>query len=266
MIQNLRNALLLMAIVAIALAIIFNEFLVYAAIFVGAMIVFYGLYHAFLRTKDAEIESLRLQLEIEESQLSEIKNENSELRSRKLNLSAVKQILDVGLFEIDTNFTRTWNEEIEVDNQKTVQFIGALKVKITAKYGVDLKELKIKQTDSEVFIGNMNLKSLSFTDLDYDWVISEVLEHKKPYLGTSHRRTNPMLELEANKIKERLQKKIHEEVKNGPEELNTVIEILKKQLTHSVASLLGLQDKQVHFVQEIDQDFKALEDTNIINS
>lgn len=266
MIHNLRNALLLMAVVAIILALMFNEILAYAAIFVGAMVIFYGLYYAFLRTKDQEIENLRVKLENEETQLSNVKSENSELRNRKLNLSAVKQILDVGLFEIDTNFTRTWNEEMEVDNQKKVQFIGALKVNMTAKYGVDLKELKIKQTDSDVFIGNMELKSLSFTDLDYDWVISEVLEHKKPYLGQSHRRTNPILELEGNKIKERLQKKIHEEVKNGPEEVNAVIGILKKQLTHSVASLLGLQDKHVHFVQEIDSDFKALEDSNLMDN
>ena len=251
-----------MAGVAILLAIIFNEFLAYAAIFVGAMIIFYGLYHAFLRTKDAEIDDLRAKLNQEESQLEKVKEENDELRTRKLNVSAIRQILDVGLFEIDTNFTRTWNEEIQTDMDKTVQFIGALKVNIVAKYGVDLKELRIKTEGEEVLIANMNLKSLAFTDLNYDWVISEVLEHKKPYLGGNHRRTNPMLELEANKIKERLQKRTHEEVKQGPEELEAITSILKRQLTHSIALLLGIKDEKVRFVEGSNEDFKTLESFN----
>jgi hypothetical protein len=259
MIYKLRNILIVMAVVAILLAIIFNEFLAYSAIFVGAMIVFYALYSAFLRTKDEEIDSLRAQLEEDEEALEKIKQENEELRSRKLNMAAVKQILDVGLFEVDTNFTRTWNEELTTDMGKEVQFIGALKVNITAKYGVDLTQLRIKHTGDEVKIANMHLKPLSFTDLDYDWTIAEVLEYKKPYLGSRHRRTNDMLQLEANKIKERLQKRIHEEVKNGPEEMNAVIEILKKQLIHSIAAVLGLQDKKVHFVEETDASFKELE-------
>jgi len=248
-----------MAGVAILLAIIFNEFLAYAAIFVGAMIIFYGLYHAFLRTKDAEIDDLKAKLNQEESQLEKVKEENQELRTRKLNVSAIRQILDVGLFEIDTNFTRTWNEEIETDMGKTVQFIGALKVNIIAKYGVDLNELRIKTEGEEVQIANMHLKSLAFTDLNYDWIISEVLEHKKPYLGGTHRRTNPILELEANKIKERLQKRTHEEVKQGPEELEAITAILKRQLTHSIALLLGIKDHQVKFVEGFDEEFKTIE-------
>ncbi len=255
-----------MAVVAILLAILFNEFLAYCAIFIGAMIVFYALYSAFLRTKDQEIALLKQRLEDEDAALSKVKVENDELRSRKLNLSAIRQILDVGLFEVDTNFTRTWNEEQITDEGKTVQFIGALKIDLIAKYGVDLKELRIKYTDDEVLIANMNLKSLSFTDLNYDWIISEVLEHKTPYLGGSHRRTNSLLQIEATRIKDRLQKRIHEEVKQGPEELNAVIKILKKQLTHSLAAVLGLQDKKVRFVEESDAGFTQIEGLKLLES
>src|SRR5690606_37195009 len=124
--KNLRNILIVMAAVAIFLAIIFNEFLGYSAIFIGAMLVFYALYSAFLRTKDAEIESLREKLQQDDAQLSKMKSENEELRNRKFNPSAIRQILDVGLFEVDTNFTPTWNEEQTTDQGKTIQFIGAL--------------------------------------------------------------------------------------------------------------------------------------------
>src|SRR5690554_3789844 len=257
--KNLRNILIVMAAIAILLAILFNEFLTYSAIFVGVMIVFYALYSAFIHTKDAEIESLREKLLQEDAQLSKVRRENEELRNRKFNLSAIRQILDVGLFEVDTNFTRTWNEEQISDEGKTIQFIGALKVDLIAKYGVDLNELRIQYNDDEVRIANMNLKSLSFTDLNYEWIIAEVLEHKKPYLGGSHKRTNSLLQLEANKIMTRLQKRVHEEVKQGPDELNAVIEILKKQLTQSVAAFLGIQSRKVRFVDESDDSFKKLE-------
>jgi len=249
-----------MAAVAIALAIIFNEFLAYAAIFIGAMIIFYGLYYAFLRTKDAEIDELKSKLNEEESQLERIRRENEELRHRKLNVSAIKQILDVGLYEIDTNFTRTWNEEMTTTEGKIVQFIGALKVDLIAKYGVDLKEMKVRSRGDIVQIANLNLKSLSFTELDYHWVIAEVLEHKKPYLGSRHRRTNTMLELEANRIKERLQKRTHEEVKQGPEELETLTAILKKQLIHSIALLMGVKDNQIQLVESADSEFETIEE------
>lgn len=248
-----------MAAVAIILAVIFNEFLAYSAIFIAAMIIFYALYSAFLSTKDAEIEALKEKLTEENANLTKVQSENEELRTRKFNLSAIREILDVGLFEVDTNFTRTWNEEQITDDGKTVQFIGALRVDVIAKYGVDLTRLRVKYTDDEVLIANMDLKSLSFTDLDYNWIIAEVLEHKKPYLGSQHRRTNSLLQLEANKIKERLQKRVHEEVKQGPEEFNAVIKILKDQLIHSIASLLGLQDKNVRFVDESDESFQKVE-------
>ena len=259
MIYKLRNTLIILAAIAILVAIFFNEFIAYSAIFVGALIVFYALYSAFIRTKDDEIERLTAKLESDEAELGKIKDENEELRSRKLNLSAIKQILDVGLFEVDTNFTRTWNEEMVTDEGKTVQFIGALRVDIIAKYGVDLTELKIKHENNQVLIAGMHLKSLSFTDLNYDWIISEVLEHKKPYLGSSHKRTNSLLQVEANKIKERLQKRIHEEVKQGPEEMNAIIEILKNQLLHSVSGFLGLDSNQVKFVENSDDSFKKLD-------
>ncbi len=248
-----------MAAVAIALAIIFNEFLAYAAIFVGAMIVFYGLYYAFLRTKDAEIDELKSKLDEEEHLLEKVQKENDELRHRKFNLSAITEILDVGLFEIDTNFTRTWNEEVTTESGKVVQFIGALKVELIAKYGLDLKELRVKAVKDELQIAHLNLKSLSFTELDYDWVIAEVLEHKKPYLGSQHRRTNTMLELEATKIKERLQKRTHEEVKQGPEELETLTVVLKKQLVNSISILLNIPESKINLVDSADDSFQALE-------
>jgi hypothetical protein len=257
--KKLRNTLLLMAGVAIVLAIVFNEFLVYSAIFVGAMVVFYALYTAFIRSKDEEIEQLKAKLNSDDAQLSQVKSENEELRQRKFNLTAIRQILDVGLFEVDTNFTRTWNEEVVTEEGKMVQFIGALRVDVIAKYGVDLTALRIKYDGDKVLIGNMHLKSLSFTDLNYNWVIAEVLEHKKPYLGGTHRRTNPLLEVEANRIKERLQKRTHEEVKQGPEELNAMVNLLKRHLTHSVAALLGVHDKNVRFVEETDASFGKLQ-------
>jgi hypothetical protein len=45
--------------------------------------------------------------------------------------------------EVNTNFTRVWNEKIEQDKKK-IRFLGALQVSIVAKYGLDLKDLQVK--------------------------------------------------------------------------------------------------------------------------
>ncbi len=263
--QKITTLILLIIIALVVVLLIFNDLLVYGIVVGAVALVAYVLYVGFIRAKALEIADLRDRLATDEAALEKVKQENEELRHRKLNLSAIRQILDVGLFEIDTNFTRTWNEELITDEGKNIQFIGALRVDVKARYGVDLTELRIKQTPTDVYIANMHLKSLSFNDLNYDWVISEVLELKKPYLGGSHRRTDAFLQLEAQKIKDRLQKRIHEEVKQGPEELNTVIEILKKQLSHSIAALLGLRDKNVHFVDKAEPDFQQLDSINLLN-
>ena len=132
-----------------------------------------------------------------------MKSENVELRNRKLNISEIKSVVDLGLMEVNTNFTRVWNEKSDHEN-KHIRFLGALQVSIVAKYGLDMKDLRVKfdPEKNELTVANIQPKFLSFSDLNFDWKIAEVLEYDVPLLGEKHWQTTKDLEALNGEFKE----------------------------------------------------------------
>ena len=98
-----------------------NEYLFYG---IGAFISFsifqYIRSYLFSRIEKSETLNKKLCKELEQ------------LKSNKLNVLGLKEILDVGLLEVNTKLTRVWNYEFE-ENKKRLNFIGALDVNIIAK-------------------------------------------------------------------------------------------------------------------------------------
>ncbi|MDR0941262.1 MAG: hypothetical protein LBM68_03445 [Bacteroidales bacterium] len=187
---------------------------------------------------------------------STLRAENAELRNRKLNIAELKHILDLGLIEVDTNLTRTWNEQFKHEN-KTVRFIGALQVEVIAQYGINLKELRFKE-DAEnniITVANINPKFLSFKDLNYSWKISEILEYKQPTFAENHWGTSTKLQELCGKMKEDLRLKTHEEVKNGPQEMKWLIKPLEEKIINLLNIAFG---KTIKIVATSDDSFKAL--------
>lgn len=86
---------------------------------------------------------MKTQLKESDKTTTSLKSEHTELRNRKLNIFEIKSVVDLSLMEVNTNFTRVWNEKIEQDKKK-IRFLGALQVSIVAKYGLDLKDLQVK--------------------------------------------------------------------------------------------------------------------------
>ena len=262
MLKNFKIYLTLIAIITIAVLLILNEFILYGLILIGLVVLIYSFWRLFLKNKQEEISNLSRQLSDIEKQNNSLLEENEELRNRKLNISEIKDILDLGLMEVDTNFTRTWNEKF-IHLDKSIHFIGALQVNIIAKYGIDLKELKIKfdKENNTMIVANIKPKFLSFRDLDYDWRISELMEYKQVWLGTDHWRKSTELEGVAAQIKEKFSKRIHQEVKNGPEELNWIIEPLKKQIGNSLELLVGgVPGRKISIVDSFDNSFLSLDE------
>jgi len=259
--KNLRIYLILLVIIAIAVLLILNDFLAYGLILAGIAFFIFWAWQLFLKNKEDEISKLTSRLDKTERQNRALQAENEELRSRKLNISEIRNILDLGLMEINTNFTRTWNDKFD-HGKKSVHFIGALKVKIIAKYGIDMREFRFKyDRDTNILsIANINPRFLSFNDLDYEWKIAEILEYKKPWLGIKHwRKSEELKELEGQ-IKENLRLKVHQEVINGTEELEWVIEPLKKQIANTLELLFSAPGRTIQVVDRFDDTFKTLEE------
>lgn len=259
MLHRFKTYIILAAIVAVSLVLILNKFLAYGLIVFGVGTVAVALWRLLMKQKDDEIYNLKKQLK-ETSQTSEsLKSENVELRNRKLNISEIKTVVDLGLMEVNTNFTRVWNENME-QNKKKLRFIGALQVSIVAKYGLDMKDLRVKfdPDKNEVTVANITPKFLSFSSLNYDWKVAEVLEYSVPVIGEKHWETSNDLEALNSEMKENYRKRINEEVKNGPVEMEWVLTPLKKQVAGALEMLLGAQGRKIKIVEKFDDSFKEL--------
>jgi hypothetical protein len=261
MFHNLKMYIILGAIAAIALVLVLNKLLVYGLVVFGVGMAAVAAYHLFMKQKDDEINQLRKQLKETDKTASSLKSENVELRNRKLNISEIKSVVDLGLMEVNTNFTRVWNEKSEHEN-KHIRFVGALQVSIVAKYGLDMKDLRVKfnEEKNELIVANINPKFLSFSDLNYDWKIAEVLEYTVPLVGEKHWQTTKDLEALNSEMKENYRKRINEEVKNGPVEMEWVINPLRKQVAGALEIMLGANGRTIKIVDKFDDTFKALKE------
>ena len=241
--------------------LILNKFLVYGLIVFGVGMAAIALYHVFIKQKDDEIYKLKTQLKETDKTSASLKSENVELRNRKLNISEIKSVVDLGLMEVNTNFTRVWNEKIDQDNKK-LRFLGALQVSIVAKYGIDMKDLKVKfdPDKNEVTVANIQPKFLSFSDLNYDWKLAEVLVYSVPLIGEKFWQTSKDYEELNGEMKENYRKRINEEVKNGPVEMEWVLAPLKKQVAGALEMLLGAKGRKIKIVEKYDDSFKRLSD------
>jgi len=261
MLQRFKTWLVLGVFIVVALVLILNKMLVYGLVIFGVGILGVGLWNLLMKQKDNEIHRLKNELEETTRNTASLEDENSELRNRKLNITEIKSVLDLGLMEVNTNFTRVWNEET-VHQEKKVQFIGALQVSIIAKYGLDLKDLRVKfnEQTNEIVVANILPKFLSFNDLNYVWKIAEVLEYKTPMIGEPFWKKSEDMEGLNNDIQDKYQKRIHEEVKNGPAEMQWVLEPMKKQVAGALAILFDAKGRKITIVESFDESFKALQD------
>lgn len=259
--KNLKVYLILAIIILITVLLILNDYLVYALIFGGIGLIGFGLWNLLLRQREEKIAELSEDLAKTHELITTLKSENEELRNRKLNISQLRNIFDLGLMEVNSSFTRTWNENF-TRGIKSYHFIGALNVKIIARYGLDLKKLRLKldRDNREILVGSINPQFLSFNDFDYEWKIAELMEFKQPWLGSYHWRKSEILAGLVSEIKEELRMKTHQEIKQGPEELSWIVEPLRNQIITTLQMLFGSSSYSVKVVDKFDDSFLSLEE------
>ncbi len=262
--KNIKIYLTLIVIIAIAILLILNKFLAYGIILLGAAALGIWFWHLFIRSKESEIADLQKKLDNFNTKFTELEEENKELRSRKLNISEINNILDLGLIEVDTNFTRTINKELTKE-EKNVKFLGAMRVDLKAKYGVNLKEIRFKydEEQNEIRIANAKPKFLSFGSRKITWPIEEILELKKPWFGTNHWGTHPELDKIAGQIKEEYRVKIEEESDNGPEELEWILQPLEKQIEKAIHLMLRNFNGKIEMVDDYNDTYRSLDEIDL---
>lgn len=217
----------------------------------GALIYFYL---KFIQKSPGQLRKLKNELENQRKEIEDLKN-------RRIQVTGMQSILEVGLMEIDTHFTRTWNEKYEHEG-KNLHFIGAMQIKLKAKYGVNLKDLSyyIDHDAKIIYINGLQPKFLSFSEINHEWKIAEMMEHKKmPWIISNYwKKSERFQELLTKKLEEK-RKGVYDEIKKGPEEINWLIEPLYHQVENTLKILLNRNDYQVEYTKEHDLNFQALE-------
>ena len=222
------------------------------SLIVGAVLMY--LYTKYKGENPGELKQLKQTLQNQQQEIEALKN-------RKLNVIGLKNILEVGLLEIDTNFTRTWNEKF-VEDEQDLHFIGALQLHLVAKYGVNLKDLlvHINHENKMIFISNLQPKFLSFSEVNHEWKIAEMMEHKKrPWNISNYWKKSERYQELLNRIMEDKRKNLYEEVKTGPEEIQWLIKPLYQQVENTMRILLNRGDYEIEFVNDKELDYLPIE-------
>jgi len=245
--------------VAIGLVLLFNKVLVAGLVTLGIGALILALWEFLLKQKEHEIDLLNSEIQQMKSENQALRQDVDELTGRKLNITEIHEILDLGLIEVDTSFKRTVNKSFRVDD-KHVQFIGVLNVDFVAKYGVDIRKLKYKVDEErqEISIANANPQFLSFSRRNCVWEIAEILEYNKPFFGAKRWNTNPKLDKLAAQIKEEIRMKTEKETENGPEELNWVLWPLRKHVEMALELILGAKGYKIRLTELDSGDYKPL--------
>lgn len=245
--------------VAIGVVLLFNKVLVAGLVTLGIGALILALWEFLLKQKEHEIDLLNSEIQRMKSENQALRQDVDELAGRKLNITEIHEILDLGLIEVDTSFKRTVNKSFRVDD-KHVQFIGVLNVDFVAKYGVDIRKLKYKVDEErqEISIANANPQFLSFSRRNCVWEIAEILEYNKPFFGAKRWNTNPKLDKLAAQIKEEIRMKTEKETENGPEELNWVLWPLRKHVEMALELILGAKGYKIRLTELDSGDYKPL--------
>jgi hypothetical protein len=253
-IKHYRFYLIAGVFLVVAMVLLFNKTIVAGLIILGIAAFIFLLWELFLKEKEKQMDALNKEIQRIRSENSSLKEDIAELSSRRLNISEINGILDLGLIEVDTNFKRTVNRELQ-EGEKTVLFIGVLHVDFVAKYGVDFRKLlfKVDEEMREICIANANPQFLSFSKRNCTWEIAEILEYNKPFFGSNHWKTNPKLDKLANQIKEEIRIKTERETENGPSELGWIMKPLRKHVETAISLVVGIKGYNIRFT-ELDSD------------
>ena len=212
-------------------------------------------------------------------------SENKNLHNMKINVSDIKPLVEIGLFEAETEFTQFvdqyfdeyFNEihdegmvelikttpatYVEKYNDVPIRISGALHFKIDAVYGIKVDEIKIKTYEEnglpQVKIFGAKPKFLSFKSRKVTWKNPIALKYSSPLIGKETWKTDNKIMTQYTKFIDEYREKIIHESEKGPKELEWIKKPLENQIK-SMLSILFFKGYVIHFVEEDNDEFISL--------
>jgi hypothetical protein len=198
------------------------------------------------------------ELQIQNKKLVE---ENSFLKERHFQITQIKSILELNLFEIDTKFTRSISNQEKINN-KNIKYFGSLSISLKAKYGIDCKELRFKyDKDNNVLaVANINPKFLSFGNRKLEWDFFEIYEFRgQNILADRKWMTSDDLFKYADNLKEKYRVSVENSLETGPEEFTWIYTPIKQNVESVIKILFRGLCENIEIVDKADNSFVQLE-------
>ncbi|MGE5349867.1 MAG: hypothetical protein ACM3NP_11425 [Actinomycetota bacterium] len=263
---GLKRYLLVAGILLVAVILLANKLLIWGAAFLAAGLIILGIQQLILlNVKVSKFEDNISGLEEKNQGLAKLNEklmeENAFLKERHFQITQIKSILEMNLFEIDTRFKRTVNKT-EQFSDREIRYIGSLGVSLKAKYGIDLKELRFKYMpeSDELIVANINPRFLSFGNRKLEWEFFETLEYRRQLPLTVKRwMTSDDLAERAEKLKEEIRLQTEHSLESGPEEFAWIMEPIRENVENTIRIMFKGICSNIRIAELADNSFVPLE-------
>ena len=263
---GIKRYLLVAAILLVAVILLANKLLVWGAAFLAAGLIILGIQQLIqLNVKVSKFEDNISGLEEKNQSLARINEklaeENAFLKERHFQITQIRSILEMNLFEIDTRFKRTVNRTENL-NDREIRHIGSLGVSLKAKYGIDLKELRFKYLPEcdELIVANINPRFLSFGNRKLEWEFFETLEYRRQLPLTGKRwMTSDDLAEKADRLKEEIRLETEHSLESGPEEFSWIMEPIRENVGNTIRIMFRGLCSNIRIAELADDSFLPLE-------
>ena len=263
---GIKRYLLVAGILLVAVILLANKLVVWGAAFIAAGLIILGIQQLILlNVKVSKFEDNISGLEEKNQGLAKMNEklmeENAFLKERHFQITQIKSILEMNLFEIDTRFKRTVNRT-EMLNDREIRHIGSLGVSLKAKYGIDLKELRFKYLpeSDELIVANINPRFLSFGNRKLEWEFFETLEYRRQLPLTVKRwMTSDDLAEKADKLKEEIRLETENSLESGPEEFAWIMGPIRENVENTIRIMFRGICSNIRIAELADKSFVPLE-------
>lgn len=264
--SGLKRYLLVAAILLVAVILLANKVLIWGAAFLAAGLIILGIQQLIqLNVKVSKFEDNITGLEEKNQGLAKMNEklmeENAFLKERHFQITQIKSILEMNLFEIDTRFKRTVNRT-EMLNDREIRHMGSLGVSLKAKYGIDLKELRFKYLpeNEELIVANINPRFLSFGNRKLEWEFFETLEYRRQLPLTGKRwMTSDDLAERADRLKEEIRLETEHSLESGPEEFAWIMGPIRENVENTIRIMFRGICSNIRIAELADATFVPLE-------
>ena len=268
--SNMKSYILVVVLLVVAFVLFANKLLLWGAGFLAAGLIVFGIQQLIqLNVKVSKFEDNINGLEEKNQNLAKINEklieENAFLKERHFQITQIKSILEMNLFEIDTKFKRTLNK-LEQTADREIKFIGSLSVSLKAKYGIDLKELRFKYIpdSDELIVANINPRFLSFGNRKLEWEFFETLEYRRQTpISTKRWMTSDDLADRAEKLKEEIRLQTEHSLESGPEEFAWIMEPIRENVENTIKIMFKGVCGNIHIAERADKTFVPIEEIRI---